>query len=249
MKKEIKEYEVATGVTDKLPVKKGTDSDFKKYRKDTKSTTWVLIVNNSMRYLTQINSRKNFYAGYMTEPYILFLNNSKYLCNELIEIEKEFDLKIESTIPLSENFQLKILNQELYNRFINTKISSLVSLIMSVESFVNNLIPDKFIFEDTKGKITKEEIEKNLSLKVKFKVIIPQIKDIENPIEYKKNYSRIIQLSSIRNSFVHLKTADNKGKFDPYLKDFERLISLVLHKDITIVENSFENILNMKDIY
>jgi len=113
MKKEMKEYIVAEGVTDSIPIKDGTDSDFKKYTKDNKSTTWVIIVNNIMRYLTQINSKNEFYAGFMSEPYILFLNNSKFLMNTLTEIEKEFSISVISTIPLSENFQLKVLNQEM----------------------------------------------------------------------------------------------------------------------------------------
>jgi len=248
MKKDLKEYTLEEGVIDGIPVEKGTDSHFRKYRKDTKSTTWVLIVNNTMKYLTQINSRKEFYAGYMTEPYILFLNNCKFLNDILIEIEKDFKSNIESSLPLSENFQLKLLNQELYDRFINTKISLLISLIMSVESFVNNLIPDKLILDDKNGKRTKEDIEKNFSLKDKFREVIPKIKSIEPLKSYQKEYSRIIQLSEIRNSFVHLKTASMEGKPDPYLSDFERLISLALSKEIVNVENLFENILKMKNL-
>lgn len=243
MKKEIKEYKFVEGVTDGIPTKDGTDSDFKKYRKDTKSTTWVVIFDNVMRFLTQINSRKEFYAGYMSEPYILFLNNSKYLMNILNEIEKEFSLNVLSTIPLSENFQLKVLNQEIYNRFVNTKISSLVSLIMSVESFINNFIPDDFILEDKKGRRTKKDIEKNFSLKDKFKDVIPKIKKIDNYRDYQTEYSRIIQLSEIRNSFVHLKTVDVDGKPDAYFTDFEKLISLKLEKEIITVEKLFENLL------
>jgi len=245
MIKEIKEYIVAEGVTAGIPVKDGADSDFKKDRKGTKSITWVLIVNNIMRYLTQINSKKEFYAGYMTEPYILFLNNSKYLMNRLDEIEKEFSLNVVSIIPLSENFQLKVLNQEIYNRFVNTKISSLVSLIMSVESFINNFIPDNFILEDKKGKSTKRDIEKNFKLKEKFRDVIPKIKKIKNYKDYQTIYSRIIQLSAIRNSFVHLKTLDIGGKQDAYLTDFEKLISLELAKEIINVEKLFENLLKL----
>jgi hypothetical protein len=132
MNKMIKEYKLANGIMDDKPVKNGTDSDFRNYRKETKSTTWVLIVNNTMKYLTQINLKKEFYAGYMTEPYILFLKNSKFLNNILIKIEKEFVTSVETSFSLSENFQLKILNQELYDRFVNTKICLLISLIMSV---------------------------------------------------------------------------------------------------------------------
>ncbi|MBU2947200.1 hypothetical protein [Zobellia uliginosa] len=236
MSADLKKYSISQEVINKIPQKKGEDSDFKKYSKEGKSTTWVLLVNETMKYLTQVNSKGNFYAGFMPEPYLLFLSNSKSLNNKIKELENGFKLNVDTELKVSENFNLKVLNQEAYNQYILNKISSVIFLIMSVESFINTLIPENFEIEKDKGKDTKIEIEKSYQLKEKFREVIPRIKEITDTIEYQNRYSKILQLSRIRNSFIHLKTSTNGNPLDPYLEDFEKLIAMDLDKERKNIE-------------
>jgi len=232
----------------KVPQKKGEDSDFKKYTKEGKSTTWVLLVNETMKYLTQVNSKGDFYAGFMPEPYLLFLSKSKSLNIKIKETENRFKSNIETELIPSENFNLKILNQEVYNQFITNKISSVIFLIMSVESFINNLIPEKIEIEKD-GKInTKIEIEKNYRLKDKFREVIPRIKEIKDVKKYQNKYSTILQLNKIRNSFIHLKASSKENPLDPYLKHFEKLVAMDLEKEYKNVEILIESINKMKNV-
>lgn len=248
MKSELKKYSISQDIINTVPVKKGEDSDFKKYSKEGKSTTWVLLFNQTMKYLTQINSKGSFYAGFMPEPYLLFLANSKSLNIKINESENKFKSNIEAELSTGENFNLKILNQEVYNQFILNKISSVIFLIMAIESFINNLIPEKMSIEKN-GKIdSKIEIEMNYKLKEKFRDVIPKVKKIKDIEKYQSKYSTILQLSRIRNSFIHLKTSSKKNELDPYLEHFEKLITMDLNKEYKNIEILIESIITMKNV-
>jgi hypothetical protein len=248
MSADIKKYSISQNVINKVPVKKGEDSDFKKYTKEGKSTTWCLLINETMQYLSQLNSNGEFYAGFMPEPYQLFLSNSKSLNAIIKESKNSFKSNIDTVQNLSENFALKILNQEVFNQFILNKVGSVVFLIMSVESFINNLIPEKMNIEK-EGKIdTKITIEKKYSLKEKFREVVPRIKEIDDDQAYQNKYSKIIQLSRIRNSFIHLKTSSKENPLDPYLKHFEKLIAMDLEKECENIEMLIDSINEMKNV-
>lgn len=248
MNPDLKKYTVSQETIKSVPIKNGEDSDFKKYSKEGKSTTWCLLFNETMQYLTQINSKGKFYAGFMPEPYLLFLANSKSLNIKIRECESEFNSYIDTELNTSENFKLKILNQEFYNQYILNKISSVIFLIMGVESFINNLIPEKMSLEKN-GKVdSKNEIEKNYKLKDKFREVIPKIKEITDLQKYQSNYSTILQLSRIRNSFIHLKTTSNESSLDPYLDDFEKLVAMDLDKEYKNVGILIESIIEMKNV-
>lgn len=248
MSSELKKYKISQNVVDNLPQKKGEDSDFKKYSKEGKSTTWALIVNETMQYLTQVNSKGDFYAGFMPEPYLLFLSNSKSMNIKIKESENIFKSNIETELQQSENFNLKILNQEVYNQFISNKISSVIFLIMSVESFINNLIPELIEIEKGGKTDTKIEIEKNYTLKAKFRDVIPKIKEIIDVENYQNRYSKILQLGKVRNSFIHIKTSSIENPLDPYLKHFEKLVTMNLEKEYKNVEILIESINKMKNV-
>ncbi|MGY5351109.1 hypothetical protein ACXGQW_00810 [Wenyingzhuangia sp. IMCC45533] len=248
MESNLKKYSITQDEINKVPVKKGEDSHFKKYTKEGKSTTWILLFNETVKYLTQINFKNKFYSGFMPEPYMLFLANSKSLNLKIREMENQFKLNVETEFNLSENFNVKVLNQQVYNQFILNKISSLIFLIMTVESFINNLIPEKLIIEKDGKKDFKNEIEKNYNLKDKFREVIPLIKEIKNQKEYQNRYSKILQLSKVRNSFIHLKTTSKENTLDPYLKHFEKLVAMDLDKEYQNVEVLINVIIEMKNI-
>lgn len=248
MKSDIKKYNISQDFINTIPQKEGVDSDFKKYSKEGKSTTWILLINQTMKYLTQVNSKGNFYAGFMPEPYLLFLTNSKSLNLKIRKLENTFKTSIEGELNPSENFNLKILNQEVYNQYILYKISSLIFLMMTVESFINNLIPEKISIEKDGKSNSKSDIEKTYKLKEKFRDVIPTIKEIKHYKEYQNKYSSILQLSKIRNSFIHLKTSTIENPMDPYLNDFEKLIIMDLDKEYKKVEILIKNIIEMKNV-
>ncbi|ARV13359.1 hypothetical protein BTO09_13860 [Gilvibacter sp. SZ-19] len=236
-----KKYQVSDSLIENIPSKKGEDSDFKKYRGDSKSTTWVVLNPNTktINYLTQINYKNKFYAGFVREPFELFLNSAKSLNIIVNKVEKEFKNKSLQDFPLSENFKLQILEQNIFDEYMINKINALVNLMMSVESFANNIIPSNFQIKRNGKLISKTEIEKHLSLKEKLKEVIPEFIEL-NMSSYNKLSSRIYQLNEIRNDLVHLKTTNANDKMDPFLKQYENLVSLKLNKEIELVDRWFK---------
>jgi len=247
MSSKLKRYNITKDVLESSSVEKGVDSDFKKYSKEGKSSTWFLIEGDTMKFLTQLNSKGDFFAGFMPEPYLLFLSQSNLL-NDLTEKSKNgFQINVEKEFKASDNFNLKILNQEHYNRFIINKISSVVFLIMAMESFINNLIPDTTRIPKGNKIDTKLEIEKTYGLREKFRQVIPVFKKIGDLEKYQNQYSKVLQLGEIRNSFIHLKTSNKEADFEPYLKDFEHLMTLNLRTEYDHVKSFIDDINEMKN--
>ncbi len=86
----------------------------------------------------------------------------------------------------------------------------------AIESFVNESIPDDYIYNKTRNdkkcteSYNKDQIERYLSLDEKISDILPQIFDIKLP-KGKRLYQNYIHARQIRDRIIHMKSRDRKS--------------------------------------
>jgi len=185
--------------------------------------------------------KKKLYTALFPSPVHLFFSQAIEHYNLSEVTKKQFDKNVIKTYnpnKLSEMFEIP---DELYNSYLSQKISALTSLMMTVETFLNFLIPENFrLEEDT---VTKYEIERKYSIKQKITKIIPQIIKINNLESYKERYNKILIINDLRNDFIHLKTKKDNRNMDTFVEVFERLVNFNLEEKIYDVKD-FVNYLN-----
>lgn len=196
-----------------------------------KGNTIVLIKGDpsEMSFITPLFCQNAFYAAEIPILAKLFFAQAIEYENKSIAYVNLFPDHVNYTLASGAKFEIKMVDQRLYNLFLMNKISAVISLTMSVESFLNSIIPDKFVLEDSNMKfIEKKEIEKNWDLKRKLKEVVPLIKIIDNQAAYLIKVNKFVQLSKLRNEFIHLKTKLEASNGDPFIVFFEELINLNL---------------------
>ena len=241
--KKIKKYGVSESILDNVPIVDSQNGNFNKYKKNGKTTTWIVISDNELRYLQQFNINNSKFSGFLTEPYLLLLDHSKKISDNIEELKKTLKNKVVYSYKLKDDFELSLLNQETFDDYLILKINFIVILIMSLESFINNLIPDFVVFET----MNKQEIENKLSIKQKLKDIIPSFKIISNQQDYEYKSSEILRLNELRNNFVHLKTRAQNNNMDSYIKDFESILRIDSRKEFEIVNNFIRYLESLKN--
>ena len=161
--------------------------------------------------------------------------------------------------------EIKLVDHNIFHRFIQYRISSIIFLHLSVEAFINNIIPEDFIYTKTevsksnkfqtqKTEYNKEHIERWISIKEKIEEVLPQIPKINfDPTKNGKIIGRILEIAKIRDEIVHLKSKDKESSMY-YSKIFDFIASRdlmeYLHsvkKFINILENNFLKIVTIKE--
>lgn len=219
-----------------------TDSEAKLTFSKMKSKIFLVINKDTkeLSYIIPFLSNKKYYASDIPNPTCLFFSQAIENEENVSIIEKSFEKNI--VVVLNQvsksDLEINLLRPDKFNQFLMYKISSITSLISAVESFLNTIIPENFETENSKNEIIgKSKIERNWDLKSKLKDIVPKIKTIENKTEYNRKINKFIELSQIRNEFIHLKTTKDEKDLDPFLKYFEQLINLNLKEKIEEVKN------------
>lgn len=160
---------------------------------------------------------------------------------------------------------IKFVETPLFNRFIQYRISCIIFLHLSVESFINFIIPEDFIylkvensksnkFQEQSTKYNKENIERWISFKEKIEEIIPQLTNIKFNIEKNRDLiGHILEIEKIRNEIIHLKSKDSNSNLH-YEKVFNFIASKELSKYlfsvkkfINILQNDFIKIDNIRE--
>ncbi len=110
---------------------------------------------------------------------------------------------------------LRQLDKELFDG-IEYYISSIIFSYTALESFANEIIPDNYEYkiERQDKKCTeiynKEQIERNLSLKIKIGDILPKILNIDFD-KSGKLWNKYYLMEELRNDIIHMKSKDRKG--------------------------------------
>ncbi len=86
--------------------------------------------------------------------------------------------------------------------------TAVITLYTAIESIVNSLIPDDYLYHEEKNNgnllMDKPFIERNKTTDFKFSVIIPDALKVASP-KKSKHWSNFKKLENIRNSIIHLK--------------------------------------------
>lgn len=198
--------------------------------KNKRGKALVLITEkpNILTYQVPVILENVFYGAPLPQPSSLFLYQAQLFAANAKVILEQFPKNVTLEYQSGED-NFSIVEHNLYYSFLAFKISSLTATIMSVECFINSIIPDEFTFQNKKGEIdNKQKIERFWTIKDKFKIIIPAIKPIKDLKKYTSKYEKLIQINSLRNEFIHLKTTLNLKNMDPFIVHFEELINLDL---------------------
>lgn len=159
------------------------------------------------------------------------------------------------TIKPNHETHITFIEEELFNEFLSSKISTIIFLHSTLESFINNYIPDDYIFTiEKKGvykDLNKEQILREVSIKDKFQKILPDISGLDLKQDHKKIYDDILSLISIRNELIHLKIKKLENNLH-YHGEVENIINLKLGGYLNSVQNLLSlikpNFLKIEDL-
>lgn len=127
-----------------------------------------------------------------------------------------------------------------FNDLVKFKMITVISLVTALEAFLNQIIPNDFIYEQTRKekiqKLNKREIESPL---VTFK---EKLTDVINQLTKNQNFSAInseiinpiIELYNLRKEIIHLKT-HGENEMGIYFKSVGKLLDIELESVINSI--------------
>jgi hypothetical protein len=147
----------------------------------------------------------------------LFLNLSRNFHNEAADLMRECLAVKGNDRPLPD--------EPTYS-FFEKMMGSVVFACAALEAFVNESVPDAYVHEDASDKrfttkYNKEQIERQLSLKVKLGAVLPDALNISLSKEGNLWHS-VVKLIDLRDRVIHLKAKDRtstKNKPDSLWND------------------------------
>lgn len=227
-------------VTKNVDPNSGIQFEEWKKKKASKCLTVITESAPDSRYLTffvPVVHKEQIFGATLPQPSSLFLNQAKVFSNNVDKLKDEFPNNIKVTFKDVNNNLLNLIDEDFYYSFLSYKISTLSSIVMFVESYLNSIIPEDFKMENKhKIMIGKETIERHWTIKDKLTEVIPKIVEIGDQKDYNKKYNKFLEINNLRNNFIHLKSAKDGRNMDPYIIHFEELINLDLNKSIKNTE-------------
>lgn len=220
--------------------------DLSKQRSEKKGNAFVMINKDTsiMSFIVPSLYQKKFYGGKIPRPSSLFLGQAIEFGERAMEYQALFPKLVEFTLHQNPNPEdrvndnIYLVKEEEYYKFLMYKISCITSLISTVECFINEIIPENFSTKNKKEEVvSKQEIERHWSLKSKLKTVVPTIKKIPDLKTYEDWSNKLLELSTLRNEFTHVKTKADRRNMDPFIDYFEQLINLDLKQKILETEN------------
>lgn len=191
-----------------------------------------------------VNYQDKIFIAPLPNPVHILLNSGIESYNHSI-----FKLKLLKNDCLLEDSanEIHILNIGLdntndnFNDLVKFKMMSVISLVTSLEAFLNQIIPNDFLYEQTKNGKTKKLNKKKIeSQQVTFK---EKLTDVINQLLNKPNFSTentnmittISELYDLRSDVIHLKT-NAENEMGLYFKSIGELLDIDLAKVITEIK-------------
>ena len=218
----------------------------------TNSNNFIGIVEhkNGERRVYQtlsIEQEGKFYLSALPSPTHLYLTTAL----ELFEMsEQKKSINFITCGKQSNNSNLYLLDfdpgdtHECYTDYLKARISSIIMLVSTLENFMNQIIPNDFVYSKTVKDQMKEfnhkKIEDNLSFMEKLQFVVPlainQIDFWDNRIQ---ELETLTELYKNRKEFIHLKT-----KSEEEWKRYSDVFSQMLKFDILNALNTSIEIMN-----
>lgn len=141
----------------------------------------------------------------------------------------------EKILPRHENYYgsfPSINEQTQYFDYFELIIQAVIFSYTALEAFANICIPVNFEYviekNDIKTIYGKQAIERNFSLRDKFKIILPEILNTTD-VSLTKWWSTFIELENLRNEIVHSKPSKSEDRYSALLE--KRVFKLIkIHK-------------------
>lgn len=159
-------------------------------------------------------------------PVLIFFSNAIMSYSKL-EIFKK---KLLDNSPLVMKLDNK-LDPEIFGNYFQLAANSIINLQAAIENFINNLLPDDFIFESNNNKIIKRP---NIHDKIDFGIVKLKEKNFLN--HNKEEYLIIKELIDLRNDIIHLKPIKEHTN-TKYKRLFRRVIDFDFNKGNLAVKN------------
>ena len=128
-----------------------------------------------------------------------------------------------------------------FNDLVKFKMMATISLVTSLEAFLNQMIPNDFQYEQTKNgstkKLNKQKIESSLvTFKEKLTTVIDQLlKEPDFSNKNSKIITPIVELYNLRREIIHLKT-NGQNEMGLYFKSIGRLLDIELGHVISTIK-------------
>lgn len=198
---------------------KELNQDFLK--KNEKTKLCILTTDQQDKVFTFIYKNHGNPCLIPVPDFALVNYNFAYILNkDRINYQKEL---IENLSNIAEQ-QSELSNTAAYN-FIGAASSCIINLYTSIECFVNDIIPQEFIYvvkNDKKTEIyDKRQIQFSISMDDKLKKVLPQIFNKNFFQKQTPTNQHIINLKDLRNEIIHIKS-DTTG--ETHVTIMERLL-------------------------
>jgi hypothetical protein len=135
----------------------------------------------------------------------LFLSSSHRSYNEARSLRKKN--KLDSGLKPAVAFES---DDEAFT-FLECLMSSIVAAYTAIEAFVNQSIPDGYVYQKVKAGVTqsfsKVEIERAIPLKDKLSSVLPEALSLNKPVGH-KCWDEFHRLEAMRDRLIHMKSAD-----------------------------------------
>ncbi len=158
----------------------------------------------------------DYYILPIPDPTLVYFNNAQLSLSKIEETRKNLLLKLKEMKTGS-----KPPIHEIYD-FYGLTSGFVVYLFTSIESFLNSMIDDDFIYEDTQKQRTilynKNQIQENVDFKTKITKILPQKTGMDY---FKKNTIKnqlIWNLKEFRDDIVHTKQENHILRYNNLAK-------------------------------
>ncbi|WP_422354570.1 hypothetical protein [Roseivirga pacifica] len=242
-------FKVAQNVIDSIEKQTITPPDSEKAIKEIirdlkskESTSFLAILPEEKELFTFIPVVKEgkLFASKFPDPIQLYfsLAYSNYTYSQ--KTYENITLQSEQGRPL--NF----INSYLYNWHLQYKISTIIFLHSTVEAFINYSMPDDFIYKQTHvgnksdkfisqtKEFNKEQTERFIQFKEKLGQVMTQVSGIDLFENHKTIYDGLINLNSLRNDIIHLRSTLSKNQ-EYFRKVFEKVLNSDLSKYVDSV--------------
>jgi len=165
-------------------------------------------------FIHKVNGKNYIFP--VPDPTLIYFHSAQINIQRI----KEFKTTLLVKLDFNESADESGLN-EMYNFFGYTS-GFVIFLFTSIESFINQLIPDDYVFEKVTTRKTeqynKSQIQENIDFKTKVVEVLPDIT--------KKNFFKnqtptnqmIWNLKEFRDSIVHTKHETNVLRYDNLIK-------------------------------
>ena len=150
------------------------------------------------------------------DPTLIYFNNAQQQVRLINELKKRLIDKVDYTKSLNE----PALN-EIYH-YYGTTSGFVIFLFTSIESFINQQIPDDFIYRNEVNRKTelynRNQIQEFLDFDTKLKKVLKQAtgKDFFN--KPTSTNQLIFNLKAFRDDIIHTKAENNPFKYDRLIK-------------------------------